>query len=288
MRLKNLLYWLVVSLSISSCSERIDIELGTTYNRLAVYGELTTDTLSHFVRLQKSGDYYLNEESDAVSDAIVEISYDDTSIMYTENPAGSGIYLSPSNFFGITGKTYFLTISNVDVNEDGDNEVYRASSFIQAINPIDSIDLKYTKLHFFSGWEIMVYAWDRPDVRNFYSFKATLNGKLLTDTLTEYRIQSDDFFNGSYTNGITSQILDDSNGTEKAYPGDTIGFEINGITEEFFNFIFEAQSEAFRSIPLFSGPPANITSNISNGALGFFTAYSIERAWKIVPEYSGE
>ena len=288
MRLKNLLYWLVLSLSISSCSERIDIELGSTYSRLAVYGELTTDTLSHIVRLQKSGDYYLNEEADAVSEAIVEISYDDTSIMYTENPVGSGIYLSPSDFYGIPGKTYFLTISNVDVNGDGEKEVYNASSFIHALNPIDSIDLKYTKMHFFAGWEIMVYVWDRPDVRNFYSYKATLNGRLLTDTLTEYSIQSDDFFDGSYTNGITAEILDDSNGTEKAYPGDTIGFEINGITEEFYNFIYEAQSEAFRSIPLFSGPPANITSNISNGALGFFTAYSIERAWKIVPEYPEE
>lgn len=285
MRIKILLYWIVFGLSISSCTEIVEIELGSTYSRLVVYGEITTDTLAHFIKLQKSADYYVNEEAEGVSDAVVEVSYDDTSLIFSEDPIGSGIYLSPSDFFGIPGKIYFLTISNVDVNEDGVDEIYESSSSLEAINPIDSIGLKYTNMHFFSGWEVMIYAWDKAGVRNFYSFKAFLNGVLLTDTLTEYVIQNDDFFDGSYTNGITSQVLDDSNGTELALPGDTIGFELNGITEEYYNFIYEAQSEAFRSAPLFSGPPANITSNISNGALGFFTAYSVDRAWKIVPEY---
>ena len=101
-------------------------------------------------------------------------------------------------------------------------------------------------------------------------------------------MQTDDFFDGSYTNGITTQFLDDSNGTEIALPGDTVEFEINGITEEYYNFIIQAQTETFMSAPLFSGPPANIITNISNGALGFFTAYSIDRAIKIVPDYPEE
>jgi hypothetical protein len=45
----------------------------------------------------------------------------------------------------------------------------------------------------------------------------------------------------------------------------------------------EAQSEIFGNNPLFSGPPANVSTNLENGAVGIFTAYSIERVSKIIP-----
>jgi hypothetical protein len=32
------------------------------------------------------------------------------------------------------------------------------------------------------------------------------------------------------------------------------------------------------SNPLFSGPPANVKGNISNGAIGFFAAYTTSRS----------
>ncbi|MGC9341509.1 MAG: DUF4249 family protein, partial [Bacteroidales bacterium] len=81
-----------------------------------------------------------------------------------------------------------------------------------------------------------------------------------------------------------SQFLVDSKADEKLEPGDTVTFEANSITEEYYNFLVEAQSESFGQNPLFSGPPANISSNVSNGALGFFTAYSLTRSSRIVPD----
>ena len=272
----------------SSCTEEIKIELDSSSSRLVVYGELTTDTCSHFISLKKSADYYLNEPAEGISEARVEISYDDTSLVFLENPVGSGNYFSLDDFYGIPGTTYTLSISNVDINMDGEAENYSSSSYLPAVNSIDSIDLKHTEVHFYSGWEIMMYTWDPAGVKNFYSFKAWLNGDLQTDTLSEYAVQTDDFSDGSYTNGITTQFLDDKKEGEKAWPGDTVEFEINGITEEYFNFVIQAQIETFMSAPLFSGPPANIFTNISNGALGFFTAYSIDRVIKIVPDYPEE
>ena len=100
---------------------------------------------------------------------------------------------------------------------------------------------------------------------------------MLTDSLANLIVQDDVFFNGNYTYGIPSQFLDQQREDEKIHPGDTITFEINGITEEYYKFVMEAQSEIFYHTPLFSGPPANISTNISNGAVGFFTAYSIDR-----------
>ncbi len=54
---------------------------------------------------------------------------------------------------------------------------------------------------------------------------------------------------------------------------------------DFYNYIIALQTETHISVPLFSGPPANLPGNISNGALGFFRAYSNSYGYTI---FTGE
>ncbi len=56
---------------------------------------------------------------------------------------------------------------------------------------------------------------------------------------------------------------------------------MRSITQEYAEFIWELQEETGMSLPLFSGPPANIKSNVDHGAIGFFTAYSVAYASKV-------
>ncbi len=65
-------------------------------------------------------------------------------------------------------------------------------------------------------------------------------------------------------------------------PGDTVTLELNSIDQAYYDFVGDAQLEIWGNNPLFSGPPANVRSNIDNDAIGIFTAYSIERASAIV------
>jgi hypothetical protein len=269
---------------LSSCTEIVEIELESNFTKLVVFGSITTDTTTHKIELKKSADYYFNQPAEKVSNAIVELSYSDTTVLLKENSNLPGIYETEPDFFGIPGETYTLTIEGTDIDDNGETESYSASSYLPAVNTIDSINLMYSSNSFFSGWEIQVWTYDPADEENYYIFKTLVNGRLVTDTLTEYVIQNDDLFDGSYTYGITSQFLMDSKEDERLNPGDIVTFEANGITEEYYNFLFQAQSESFGQNPLFSGPPANITSNITNGALGFFTAYSISRSSAVVPK----
>jgi hypothetical protein len=280
-----ILFLLLSLLFFLSCTERIEIELDNSYPRLVVYGEVTTDTLVHSVKLTTTTDYYFNEPAPTVSNAFVEIIEGENNFLLTENPPNSGIYETSSEFYGVPGKTYQLKISNIDVNLDGILEEYTAESYLPPVGDLDSIKLKYTENSFFSGWEVMLFAWDNPSAKDYYSFKLRKNGELLTTTLNNYIVQNDDLFNGNYTYGITSQFLDDDSDKEKAIPGDSIVFEINGITREYYIFIIEAQVESSPGNPLFSGPASNVPSNLSHGALGFFAAYSIKRTGAIVPEY---
>jgi len=86
------------------------------------------------------------------------------------------------------------------------------------------------------------------------------------------------FSNGTYIYGLPVGFVADDEPEEELFPGDTITFELNSIEQAYYNFIIDAQLEIAGNNPLFSGPSANIRSNIDNDAKGIFTAYSIGRA----------
>ena len=270
-----ILYLFLIS-GLLQCTERIEIKLDSTYTRLVVEGYISTDTIRHPVRLTTSGDYFYNQPAPPVSGAVVSLSDGDSTVLLSESQEYPGVYLTDPDYYGIPGKTYTLMISQVDVDNNGIFEEYSATSGLRPINSIDSIQLEQLQGTHYNIFQILVYAWD-PPVKNYYAFKVLKNGILVTDSLHELIVQDDVFFNGNYTYGIPSQFLDQNEKDEVILPGDTITFEINGITEEYYRFILETQSEIFYQTPMFSGPPANISSNISNGAIGFFTAYSVER-----------
>jgi hypothetical protein len=279
----HIMIYISVFTLLTACTEPIDIELDSSFSRLSVFGEISTDSTVHNIRLTRSADYFYNQPSVGVSDAIVKISDGENEIFLTENPLNPGNYQTPSGFFGIPGKTYVLVIENVDIDKDGVMESYSASSFLPFLASQDSIRIKYSKNSFYEGTEIMLYAQDPAESIDYYAFKIIKNGILQTDSLPEIIAQDDLFFNGKYTNGITVQFLDEAKEGEQVFPGDTITLEMLGITKEYYIFIIEAQTELFGSNPLFSGPPANISTNISNGALGFFGAVNINRSSVIAP-----
>lgn len=274
--MKKLLLIIIVPLLIAtSCTERIDIELDETFTRLIVYGTLTTDTSRHYIELSKTTSYYYNQAPPPVMNAIVEISDNlGNSLLLTEERPG--LYATPPSFFVLTGRIYTLRI---ELEEDiNGHRFYEATSAVNTINPIDSIGLVYQPLWGEKGfYEVTCYYQDSP-TRDFYMFDIYKNGELLTDTITKRIVVSDEFFNGSYTNGIGVGFLDQSKEREVLYPGDTITFRGSNVTEEYYTFIWTLQQETGFQTPLFSGPPANIQSNLSNGATGFFTAFSVSYA----------
>lgn len=271
--LKTIIFISALSLSLWNCTERIELELDSTYARLVVEGFISNDTTVHWVRLSETSDYFQNETAPPVSGA--EVVLDDGVQLHTltESDTLPGWYLTSPDYYGIPGRTYTLIIKNVDIDKDGKAEEYTAASTMKPVNPIDSIKIEWFDT-FISGYQVRVWAWDSPDP-DWYAFKVWKNGVLVTDTLYELIVQNDEFFNGNYTYGIPSQFLSTDKPDEVVEVGDTITFEINGITEEYYYYIVEAQSQVFPQTPLFSGPPANIRTNLENGAIGFFEAYSV-------------
>jgi hypothetical protein len=271
-----LIPYLIFFIALPSCTERIDLQLDESYERLVVDGSITNEATAHMVKLSKTGSFLGGESDVVISGATVTISDGDTTYDLTESSSQPGTYCTNTDVKGVAEKTYTLNIELLSAVAGQQN--FAASSNMKAIGTIDSIGIFYNDR--WDAWEIQCYARD-PLTTDYYIFDIFRNNILLTDTLSEKFVVNDILFNGQYTNGVTVGFLDNAREDQQIRPGDTITLLMSSITEEYANFIWQTQIESGYSNPLFSGPPANIKGNISNGAIGFFAAYSIAESSKI-------
>lgn len=269
---------LFVPVLLWGCTEKIDLKLDSTYTRLVVEGAICTDTIPQEVRLTTTSSYFYNEPAPAVTGATLTISDGEFTWPLTESKPG--VYQTSGEVFGLPNHTYTLAILLKEpVNG---HSAYEASSLLRPIVPADSIRLKYHPDWGKEGfYEVQCYVLD-PPTTDFYMFDVYRNNTLITDTIDKKTVVDDQLYNGNYTNGIGVGFLNQARDSERVRPGDIITLKVAGITSEYFKFIQAVQTEVGGQNPLFSGPPANIPGNISNGAVGFFAAYSNTRASTVV------
>jgi hypothetical protein len=273
-KLLKLTIIIFLGLRLVSCTERINIELDESSVRLVVEGSVTTDTMVHKVILSKSTSYYYDQMAPAVTGALVTISYGANIIQLNE--VTPGVYETDSTFFGIEGVTYKLDIVLADAL--GGYTEYSATSPMSQIVNIDSLKLLFhPDWSEFGMWEVKCFFQD-PPTSDYYRYLVSSNGRLITDTLDEWFITDDRFFRGAYVDGTTVAVLEQGSDNEGLEEGDEVTIELDCIAKDYAMFLSEAQMELMGSNPLFSGPPANVNGNISNGAIGIFAAYTTSRA----------
>jgi len=277
--IKNYSVLIVLSLAalfISACGEEeIELNLKNTQTRLVVDGLITTDTMAHCVKLSLSGDYFHNKALPKVSGAMVQLSDGVETIVLTESPDAPGNYFTPKNYFGKENHLYQLEISEVNAPGIKSSDVFSAESFLNPIVAVDYISIEY--LDIWKLWKVLLYTQDPANYTNYYLFKVYRNGVLVTDKYSKMSVVDDKFFDGNYADGVWIAALNTEEETENILPGDTISVESFMIDKAYYDFVFAAQIETSMKNPIFSGPPANVPGNISNGALGIFAACSVYR-----------
>jgi len=249
----------------------MNMELDSTYTHCVIYGEITTDTTAHRVRITRSAGYFSNKPVEPISGATLTIT-DSESNTYplTERKTEPGSYYTDSSVYGVPGRTYTLNVSNVDLLGDGVLSSYTATSEIKPSVKIDSIDTEYDDD--WEMWKVKAWAKDPEQTVDYYMFKTLINGTLYSDSLANLFITDDKFFNGNYTYGITCNVFTEKDTLKTGY---NVTLEICGITEDYYNFLLETQMLISYQNPMFSGPPSNARTNFNNDAFGYFAAYSI-------------
>ncbi|MFZ6050722.1 DUF4249 domain-containing protein [Halocola ammonii] len=279
--MKNLKFILPVLLCVGfySCTERIDLELNDQENeRLVVEGWITDQEKAHTVELTLTSSYFENQPAPRVMGAEVTISDGETTWTLSENEPG--IYQTTPDVAGEAGKTYTLTI-------DYEGQTYTATSFMRPVAPVDSMAFEYIdpfEEFGFEGdpyYEVKVWTQELAGLGDCYTWFLEVNGEQQRDTLSELSFVNDDLYDGNYVANTAIDILEIG---EEANAGDTVYLEQWNIGIKAYDIFNGILTETDWGGGLFDTPPANVETNLSEGAIGYFGAASVSSRTAIIPE----
>jgi hypothetical protein len=257
LKMKNIFYLLILTLLFLGCEKVIDVDLNDAAPAIVIEGNLSNnmDDADAEVKISMTSSYFDTLPSEKVSGAIVNVT-SDFGDNYIFNETEKGIYKTNKAWFK-EGSTYHLFV-------EANGEKYEATSKLnQAVN-IDSVKFYYEDSPFFeSGYYVNVYIFDPPGVENFYRLKYSKNG-VFQNTIDDLIL-----FNDRYVDGKTIEI---SLFNQPFELNDTITLLLISLDVGAFEY-FETFQEVVNNNPG-SAAPANPNSNLSNGALGYFSVSS--------------
>lgn len=260
MKMKNILNIALVSaigLGFASCTKVIDVNLDNVAPVMVVEANITDTAGPYQVRLNKTIDIDKDNNFPAVQNATVTMS-DDAGNTETLQETAAGVYTGTA-IQGVSGRTYTLTIAT------NDGETYTAVSTMPQKVTYDSLGMK--AVTGFDG-EVLyptVYFTDPAGVENYYRAVRYVNG--IPDG--DLYIRSDQFSDGN-----SRELILFAQGPPEErnlMPGDVVTVELRCINEQMYDYLTE-RSEADGNSQ--AATPANPEGNISNDALGYFSAHT--------------
>lgn len=263
--MKNLSFLLLgfLSLLLSGCETPVNLNLEPGEPRLAVEAIVTDQPHLSYVKLSRSAPYAQDAEPAPVPNAEVLLT-DSEGISTVFVHTGEGEYKPASDFKGEVGRTYLLRILV-------DGQTYTATSTLQAVAALDKMSFAYSdgqhdELGRMEGYYLSISFQEIPGVKNYYKLDILLSGALYQKNAGDILILDDKLYDGSY--------LDEVGLPTKFARGDSLHIRLLSLSPEAYHF-YEALAHQHRQGGLFGRNPANLPTNLSNGAVGFFSASSI-------------
>ena len=250
---------LVVTFSFTSCEKVIQLDLGSSVPQLVIQGNVYDQLGPYQVTISRTVNFDTPNIYPAVTNATVNIS-DNEGNSEELSQSAAGTYVT-SNLRGIPGRTYNLT-----VNVYGQS--YSASSFMRKGVHIDSV---YFKNAFFGGRKLVALNFNNPPGQEyFYRAIHFVNGRQATgfSVFSENTIKADTIsYSFMSTTNRKPTVADPD-----LVKGDVISVWLECIDKGVFEYFRTANSEGGQN-----ASPANPVSNITNGALGYFSACSVSK-----------
>jgi hypothetical protein len=253
----GLLIAFFVSCILTSCEKVIDLDLKTSSSQIVIQGNVYDSPGPYTVSVFKSVDFDVPNVYPAVSGARVTIS-DDAGNSETLTEKTPGYYFT-SSLQGVPGRTYTLTVQAED-------KVYTSSSTMPKGVTIDSL---YSKSSPFPGLKQFGFNFSDPaQEKNFYRLLDFIGHK----PRESFTVGSDFGVDGKVVENVLVYRK------EKLKTGDTLTLVLESIDEKVYEY-FKTANYSKRE----SSSPANPISNISNGALGYFSASAVRKRSIVAP-----
>jgi Domain of unknown function (DUF4249) len=274
------LFLLILAFGISSCQKVISVDLNQTSPQIVIEGLLNDQGGMDSVVINMTGDYFTPSlYFKPVTNAVVLIS-DNTGNTDTLKEVSSGIYYSTSPT-GVPGRTYSLKVV-------ADGKEYDAVSSMPQKVAIDSFYAQPSSNPFGeSGYDFYVKFKDPPEPGNYYRIVPHVNS-IPADSIIGGRggifVTDDEFTNG---NEITFRfgIRKDRNNSNNNFnigPGDTVTVDLLSIDKATYYYLFTLRNIIAADQSPTALSPANPNTNMTNGSLGYFSAYAMDSKTMII------
>ena len=263
--MKNIFLLLILTLLVYGCEKVIDVDLNEAAPAIVIEGNLSSNPNLAEVKISMTSSYFDTLPSEKVSGAKVSV-VDNLGSKYIFKETKPGIYQSDDIKLR-PGNTYQLSVETK-------GEKYEASSKLNNAVAIDSMKFYYEDSPFLeTGYYINVYLFDPPGVKNFYRLKYSKN-KELQNSIEDLIIFDDRYVDG---NSIEVTLFN-----QPFELNDTIDVQLISLDEGAYEYL-KTFRELVNNNPG-SAAPANPNTNISNGALGYFSVWSSSSKSGIIRE----
>lgn len=270
MLVRILLLWIVFS--VFGCIEQIDLSEinGATSGRIVVEGTITNEMKSHLVKLTRTNVAIPDTAAEAVSGAVVTINDGLATYLLQEIDTLPGIYVTGENVQGEIGKTYTLSVQS-------DGQLYTASSTMQPVTPFSSekeIFRAPNRIENPIPDNFDIFEVQFPKVR----YGVAKPSKVLYYAVEPVNNTLRSAFHYEFP-GVDPQgfLLNFQGQNERIFVED--GTEIYqfkySMTDEHYEFMRAVYAQTYFKGGLFDRIPANVPTNLNNGALGFFEASAV-------------
>lgn len=270
MMLKNISIAVLIIFLFCSCDEPVRLDVSQSESFVVIEGQVTNVAGRQYVKLSRTNGFYDTGRSPKITDASVVVTDDaGNEFPFVHNPNNyadsAGYYLPATAFVGEAGRTYSLFVT-------ADNNQYEAQDKMSRVTSIDSLAYQINEDEAEDPedvgkiYEVLLYAKEPQDTDDYYLFKFFRNDSLSVGEDGEIYVV-DDANLGENIDGIGSPIY--------FAAGDLARCEIYSLSRTAFVFYRDLQNLLNNDGGLFSQPPANTRTNLSDGAIGFFQASAL-------------
>lgn len=256
--MKKIVYFLVL-ISLFACQKEINIDLNNASPRIVIEGEINDQTEVQTVTISQTANFSSPNVFPKISGAEVTIA-DNAGNSEKLTETSAGIYQT-RNMKGVENRTYYLTIKI-------GSQTYTSECTMPLAVSFTGINLLKRNLGFGSSAKeafvpIPQFV-DPANLQNQYRFIQYRNGDKDDNIIIR---------NDNIANGLPNQQPLFSNDFE-IVKGDSLQVEMHCITKSVYDYFYSLNQSSGRG-PGGGTTPSNPVSNISGGALGYFSAYTV-------------
>jgi hypothetical protein len=269
--MRPILFYFSFAVAFISCEEPFTLDLEQAPPMVVIEGLVTDVEKYQSVKVTGSSDFYGSGRSPRITDAVVTVSDDagnTFSFIHNPNSHGDsvGIYVPQTPFAGVVGRTYSLRV-------EANGEVFEASDLLAGVITIDSLTTEIDDDEFeepeITGkfYEILMFAKEPQDVKNFYLFKFYRNDSLTFDFDTNIYFSDDE---------LLAENIDGIPGPIYYGEGDLARVDVFSLSRVgfiYYNDLFNLLNGD--SGGMFGPIPSSPRTNLSNNALGFFQVSAV-------------